>query len=196
MNALLHSVPPTLQQATADLHLCQRLLGTHGQVWVRLLWGHCSFLLGPHAHKVLFVPSKSLFPQSCVSSGGSMVGVMGTSSRRVYATPRSVAPRAPAPAQSPADPYLHRGLSNTVVSQSLWGLWVLVQTRFVWALWAFWWVWGLILNAISPLLPSFWVFSFALGCGVSPQSCSRAMQLLLQCLLSCWGCFFKIHLFF
>ena len=33
---------PTLQQATADLHLCQRLLGTHGQVWVRLL---CVFLL-------------------------------------------------------------------------------------------------------------------------------------------------------
>ena len=26
--------------------------------------------------------------------------------------------------------------SNTVLSQSLWGLWVLVHTRFVWALWA------------------------------------------------------------
>ena len=34
----------------------------HGQVWVNLLWGHCSFLLGPGAHKVLFVLSKSLFP--------------------------------------------------------------------------------------------------------------------------------------
>ena len=30
-----------------------------------------------------------------------------------------------------------------------------------------WWVWGLILNMISPLLLSFWGFSFALGCGVS-----------------------------
>ena len=30
-----------------------------------------------------------------------------------------------------------------------------------------WWVWGLILNVISPLLLSFWGFSFALGCGVS-----------------------------
>ena len=29
-----------------------------------LLWGHCSFLLGSGAHKVLFVPSKSLFPKS------------------------------------------------------------------------------------------------------------------------------------
>ena len=47
---------------------------THRQVWVSLLWGHCSFLLGPGMHKVLFVPFTSLFPQSCVSSGGSMVG--------------------------------------------------------------------------------------------------------------------------
>ena len=29
-----------------------------------------------------------------------------------------------------------------------------------------WWVWGLILNMISLLLPSCWSFSFALGCGV------------------------------
>ena len=33
-----------------------------------------------------------------------------------------------------------------------------------------WWVWDLILNAISPLLPSCWGFSFAFGHGVSPQS--------------------------
>ena len=60
-----------------------------------LTWGHCSFLLGPGVYKILFVPSKSLFPQFCVSSGGSMVGLMVTSSKRAYAIPRSVAPRAP-----------------------------------------------------------------------------------------------------
>ena len=49
-------------------------------------------------YKVLFVPSKSLFPQSSVSSGGSMVGLMATSFKRAYAIPRSAAPRAPAPA--------------------------------------------------------------------------------------------------
>ena len=98
MHALLHSVSPTLQQATTDPRLCQRLLDTHGQVWVSLLWGHCSFLLDPGVHKVLFVPSKSLFPQSCVSSGGSIVGLMATSSNRPYATPRSAAPRDPDPA--------------------------------------------------------------------------------------------------
>ena len=125
--ALPHSVPPTLQQATADPRLHQRLLDTHGPVWVSLLWGRCSFLLGPGAHKVLLVPSKSLFPQSCVNSGSSMVGLMATSSKRAYAIPRSAAPRAPAPVESTADPYLHRRHSNTVMSQSLWSLWALVS---------------------------------------------------------------------
>ena len=88
---------PTLQQATADPHLQQSLLDTHRQVWVSLLWCHCSFLLGPGAHKILFVPSKSLFHQSCVISGGSMVGLMATSSKMAYAIPRSTSLRDPAP---------------------------------------------------------------------------------------------------
>ena len=96
-HTLLHSVLPTLQQATTNPHLCWRLLNTHGQVWVNLLWNHCSFLLGPDAHKVLFVPSKSLSPQSCVSSGSSVVGLLLTSSKRAYAIPKCAAPRAPAP---------------------------------------------------------------------------------------------------
>ena len=99
---------PTLKQATADPHLCWRRLDTHRQVWVSLLWGHCFFILGPGAHKVLFVAPKSLFSQSCVSSGGSMVGLMVTSSKRAYTTPRSAASR-PLPLwQTTADLYLHR----------------------------------------------------------------------------------------
>ena len=120
MHTLLHSAPLTLQQATINPHLCQRLLDTHRQdSWVSLLWGYCCFLLGPGAHKVLFVPSKSLFPQSCGSSGGSMVGLMVTSSKRAYATPRAAAPRAPLLWQSIADPDLYRRCSNTVLSQFL-----------------------------------------------------------------------------
>ena len=88
---------PTLQQATADPHLHWKVLETHGQAWVNLLWGHCSFLLGPGAHKVLSVPSKSLFLQSCVSFGSSMAELMMTSSIRAYAIPMFAAPRAPAP---------------------------------------------------------------------------------------------------
>ena len=68
---------------------------TRRKVWVSPLWGHCSFLL---VHKVLFVPSQSQFPQSCVSSGSSEVGLMATVSKRAYAMPRSTALKAPVPA--------------------------------------------------------------------------------------------------
>ena len=112
VQALPCSVPPALQQASADPRLCQRLLDTHGQVWVSLLWGHCSFLLCPGAHKVLFVPFNNLFPQFCVSSGWCMVGLMATSSKRAYAIPRSAALRAPAPAAVHCRPVLHRRHSN------------------------------------------------------------------------------------
>ena len=97
MHALPHSVPPTLQHATTDPRLHWRLLGTHGQVWVILLWGHCSFLLGPGAHKVLLVPSKSLSFHSCISPGSSTVQLMAISSKKAYAIPGSTAPRTPAP---------------------------------------------------------------------------------------------------
>ena len=95
MHAPLHSVPPTLQQAITDPPLHQRLLDTHGQVWVSLLLGHCSFLLGPGAHKALSMPSQSLFSHKFWWLYG---GFMATSSKRAYAIPRSTAPRAPAPA--------------------------------------------------------------------------------------------------
>ena len=84
--------------------------------------GHCFFLLGPGVHKVLFVPSKSLFPQSCGSSGSSMVGLMATSSKRAYATLRSAAPRAPAPAaghcwpRPPEETLIHSSASVSVGS--------------------------------------------------------------------------------
>ena len=56
---------PTLQQAAANPRVYQRLLVTPEQAWPSLLWGHCCFLLDSDEHKVLIVPSKSLFPQSC-----------------------------------------------------------------------------------------------------------------------------------
>ena len=55
---LLYSASLTLQQSIVDPHLHWRLLDTHRQVWLSLLWAHCSFLLGPGAHKVLFGPSR------------------------------------------------------------------------------------------------------------------------------------------
>ena len=40
-----------------------------------------------------------------------------------------------------------------------------------------WWVWDLILNVILLVLLSCWGFSFALGRGVFPHSCSSAYHL-------------------
>ena len=116
---LLHSVLLTLKQATSNPRLHQRYLDIQGHVWISVLWGHCSFLLGPDAHKILFLPSKSLFPQSCVSSGGSMVELKVTSSKRVYAIPGLLHPE---PLwQSTADPYPHR-VTQTQFWLSLCGL--------------------------------------------------------------------------
>ena len=131
MHTLPHSVPPTLQQGITDPCFHKGLPYTHRKVWVSFLWGHCSFLLCSGAHKVLFVPSKSLFPESDVSSGDSMLGLMATSSKRAYATTRSAAPRAPAPASGhcwsiPLQETLKH--SKAGLAQSLWGL--LVHTRF------------------------------------------------------------------
>ena len=96
-----------------------------------------------------------------------MVGLMVTSSERAYATPRPAAPRVPAHIRplmtrtSTGDTETLKGRSGSV-SMVSWG-----AQGFVWACWASLAVWGLILNAILPLLPSCWAFSFAFACGVS-----------------------------
>ena len=116
---------------------------------------------------------KSLFPQSCVSSGSSIVGLMATSSKRAYAIPESAAPRAPAPA-GPLLTHTSTGHTETQFCLSLCGIsgsWC-TQGLFEPSE-CLWQVWGLILNMISPFLPSCWGFSFALGCGISPQSLQR-----------------------
>ena len=58
-------------------------------------------------------PPRVCFPQSCVSSGGCMVGLMATSSKRAYAIPRLLHPEPLLQRQTTADPYLHRRHSNT-----------------------------------------------------------------------------------
>ena len=68
----------------------------HGHPQASLLWGHLSFLLGPGAHGSVCALQES-FPQTCVSPGSSMVGLMVTYSKRAYATPTSAAPSAPVP---------------------------------------------------------------------------------------------------
>ena len=121
----------------------------------RLLWTHASTgdsqtlqasLLQSLVRSLLLSPG-SWYTQGFVSalkesvsqlsSGRSMVGLMATSSKRSYSIPRSPAPRAAASAAVHCRLMPCRRHSNIVLSQSLWGFWVLVYPRFVWATWAF-----------------------------------------------------------
>ena len=81
--------------------------------------------------------------------------------------------------QATANPYHHRRHSN--IQRQDWfslcgvsGSWctqgLFEPSKHLWQ------VWDLIPNIILPLLPSCWGFSFALGCGVSPQIHSSATQ--------------------
>ena len=77
MHALLHSVTQTLQQATANPGLCKAwtLMVKSGSISC-VVTAPFSWVL-VHT-RFLFVPSRSLFPQPCASSGGSMVELMVT----------------------------------------------------------------------------------------------------------------------
>ena len=72
--------------------------------------------------------------------------------------------------QTAADLYFRRRLKHKAGSVSVGSLGSLgPDVHKVWLepSKCLWWVWDLILNGISPLLPSCWGFSFALGGGVS-----------------------------
>ena len=89
-----HTAALSAPNPEAGHHQPMPLMETPGHSWASLgqhLVGSLLFL-GPGAHKVLFLPSKSLFSPSCASSGSSLVGLMATSSKRAYAIPKSAAP--------------------------------------------------------------------------------------------------------
>ena len=64
MHALPHSVPPTLRQATTNPCLPQRLLHAHRQVWVSLLWGHCSQISGRRNNNLRYADGTTLMAES------------------------------------------------------------------------------------------------------------------------------------
>ena len=82
--------------------------------------------------------------------------------------------------QSTADLYLHRRHSNTVLSQSLWGPWVLVHMKFVLALWES--LVGMGFDSKCEFAPP----TVFLGLLLCPWAWGISSQLLL-CLLSYWG---------
>ena len=85
----VHSVPQALQQAPGWL---MPLPETPGHSWACLgqfLMGSLLLSSGSCCIQGFGCALQSLFPQSCVSSCGSMVGLMATSSKRTQAIPRS-----------------------------------------------------------------------------------------------------------
>ena len=58
---LLLPVPLSLRQTTADPCFHRRPSNTRSQVWLSFLWGSLLLSLGPGAHKILVVPSQSLW---------------------------------------------------------------------------------------------------------------------------------------
>jgi len=132
MQAPLHSVPPTLQQATANPRLCQRLLDTPGQVWVSLLWGHCSFLLGPGAQGSV-VPSKGLFP-SPLQVLAALWWVNGNLLQEGLCQAQVCCTQSPCPCGSPLPTRTSAGDTQTQFCLSLCGS--LGPGALVWGLWA------------------------------------------------------------
>ena len=174
-----HAHTTTLSARNPSAGHCQptphwRFLNTDGQVWVSLLWGHCSFLLGPDAHKVLFLPSKSLFPQTLCKFWQLYDGVngdllqVGLCHTQVYCT------QSCCPCSRPLLNQTSTGYTQTQFCLSLRGVSGSWCTQGIFEpSESLWQVWGLILNVISSLLPF---------CEASPLPSP-----LLQRLPSCWA---------
>ena len=128
MDVMLKTVPLTLLHSTTNPHLHRRLLDTHRQVSSGVTVPSSLVLV----HKVLLCPPSVYFPVLC-KFWQLYGGVNGNLLQEDLCHTHT---QSPCPCGRPLPtPYLHRKLSNTVLSQSLWGLWVLVRTRFIWALW-------------------------------------------------------------
>ena len=156
MHVLLHSVPPTLQQATTDPRLHQRLLDTPRQVWVSLLWGHCSFLLGPGAQMFCFCSPRVYFPVLCkfwLLYGG----VNGDLLQEGLCHTQVCCTQSPCPCGRPLLTHTSAGDTQTQFWLSLCGVSGSWCTQGLFELSEhLWQVKVLILNVILPLLPSCW----------------------------------------
>ena len=98
---------------------------TPGPSWASLaqsLMGSLLLSSGSWCTQGVVCALHEMFPKSCVSSGGSVVGLMATSSKRAYAIPGSTETRVPAPAAvhcwpvSPQETLKHSSVSVSVES--------------------------------------------------------------------------------
>ena len=94
------------------------------------LVGSCSLLLVLVCTRFCVCPPRVCIPVLC-KFWEHYGGVNEPPPRRLMPYPGLMHPESLPLRQSTADPYLHRRHSDTVLAQSLWGLSVLVCTRFV-----------------------------------------------------------------
>ena len=179
MYVLPHSVPPTLQQAPTDPRLCRdswTLTGKSGSVSCGVT-APFSWVL---VHKVLFVPPRVCFPVLC-KFWQLYGGVNGNLLQEGLCHTQVCCTQSPCPCSRPLLTCTSSGDTQTQFCLSLCrvsGSWC-TQGLFEPSE-PLWRVWSLILKMFSPLLPSCWGFSFALGPGISPQSRSNTLQPPLQ----------------
>ena len=186
-------MPSNLEQATTDPSICWELLDTHRQVSCGVTVPFSWVLV----HKVLLCPPRVYFPVLC-KFWQLYGGVNGNLLQEDLCHTHT---QSPCPCSRPLLTCTSTGDAHIVLSQSLWGPWVLVHTRFVWTLWVSLagmridskhkfappsillglllcpWTWGV---SSQPLqcLPSYWGFS-DLGHWVSPHSWYSEAQVLL-----------------
>ena len=91
-------------------HLRASLGQSHG--------GHCSFLLGPGVHKALFVPSKSLFPQSCVKFWQLYGGINGDLLQEGLCHTQVCCTQSPCPCGRPLLTRTSAGDTQTLIGRS------------------------------------------------------------------------------
>ena len=146
--------------------LCWRLLDTHGQVWVTLFWRSLFLSLWSQCTQgFVCALQESVSPVLCWWLHGEVNGDLLQQSlchTQVYWI------QSPWPGSSPLLTHTYTGDTQTQFLLSLCGVFGSWYTQGLFEhskhLWN---VWGLILNAIPPLLPSCWGLSFAFGHEVS-----------------------------
>ena len=153
-----------------DPCLCQRLLDPHRQISYGVTVPFSWVLM----YKVLLCPPRVYFPVLC-KFWKLYSGVNGNLLQEGLCHTHTQSPH---PCSRPPPTHTSIGDAQTQFCLSLCGVpgsWcardLFEPSERLWR------EWGLILNVNSPLLPSCWGFSFVLGCGVSPHSCSSAYRL-------------------
>ena len=130
MHVLLQSRPPTLQQATTNPHLHRRFPDPHRQVWDSLLWGQCSFLLGPGAQGSVGLP-RVYFPVLC-KFWQLYGGVIGNRLQEGLCHTQVCCTQSTCPCGSPLLTRTSTGDTQTQFCLNLCGIpWVLVCTKFL-----------------------------------------------------------------